>query len=71
MKEKTFISKNIRRMSMEGTTLSVQFNNGRVYEYYDVPEDMWLEIAMALSIGDLFNRKIKNKFEFKEVKNEQ
>lgn len=69
MKEKHYItSKNVRTVSMEGTTLTVKFVNGRTYEYYDVPEELWDEIEKALSIGAFMQQRIIGKYEFKEIK---
>ena len=35
----------------ENETLKIQFNNGRVYEYYDVPESEFNNLLNASSKG--------------------
>lgn len=41
MKRKSVVSGNIRSIGYEALsqTLEVEFDSGRVYEYYDVPDD--------------------------------
>ncbi|POA88920.1 KTSC domain-containing protein [Pseudomonas protegens] len=41
-------------------TLEVEFLNGAVYEYYDVPEYVYQELISASSVGGYFAQRIKN-----------
>jgi hypothetical protein len=48
-------------------TLEVEFNSGRVYQYFGVPEHIHQELLAAGSVGSYFARSIKNSFAFSEV----
>ncbi|MFL5773679.1 MAG: KTSC domain-containing protein [Flavisolibacter sp.] len=47
-------------------TLEIEFRNGSIYRYYDVPPRMWkifqLYIECEGSAGSFFNEYIKNNF---------
>lgn len=51
----------------EGKQLMVQFNNGAVYAYSDVPEDVYQEFQDATSKGRFFAEHIKDKYETEKV----
>ena len=52
----------------EGTqTLEVQFVNGRVYQYYGVPENMHTQLMQASSKGQFFNAYIRNSYPYSRV----
>lgn len=48
-------------------TLEIEFNSGRVYQYFDVPEHIHQELMSAGSAGSYFARSIKNSFACSEV----
>ena len=48
-------------------TLEIEFGSGRVYQYYDVPERMHVEIMQAPSKGQFFNTYIKDLYSFSRV----
>ena len=41
-------------------TLEVEFKNGLIYQYYNVPQIMSDQLMQAPSIGTFFNTNIKN-----------
>jgi hypothetical protein len=45
-------------------TLEVEFLNGSIYEYYDVPEYVYQELITAASVGSYFSQRIKNVYGF-------
>jgi hypothetical protein len=51
--------------------LLVQFRNGRAYEYYDVPEELYSGLVDASeyggSPGRFFEKFIRRKYEFRET----
>lgn len=48
--------------------LEVEFKiNGYIYEYYNVPESLFLALLKADSLGRFFNRKIRNYYAYKKV----
>lgn len=56
---KPVVSSNIAMMGHEGTTMRVQFTNGTVYEYANVPADVYEAVLNAKSVGGAFSRDIK------------
>ena len=48
-------------------TLEVEFLNGRVYQYYDVPSHMHEQLMQAPSKGQFFNTYIRNSYPFSRV----
>jgi len=45
-------------------TLEIEFLDGSIYEYYDVPEYVYQELISASSVGGYFGRQIKNVYGF-------
>ena len=48
-------------------TLEVEFQNGRVYQYYGVPEQMHSQFMAAQSKGQFLNTYIKNQYPYSRV----
>lgn len=48
----------------EQETLEVEFQNGRVYQYYRVPQMVFLDLLAADSKGRFFNRRIRDRYAF-------
>lgn len=44
--------------------LRVQFGNGSVYKYHDVPEEVYKTLKNAPSVGQYFNAEIRDKYGF-------
>ena len=48
--------------------LELEFRNGAVYEYCDVPLHEYHELLAADSKGTYFNRHIRNRFPYRQVR---
>lgn len=48
--------------SPEHKRLEVEFRNGRVYQFADIPMSLWQMLADADSKGAFFNQRIRNRF---------
>lgn len=46
----------------EAQILRVEFNNGSVYKYHDVPDSVYQELKIAPSVGQYFNTNIREKY---------
>lgn len=46
----------------ESFVLEVEFNNGRVYQYFDVPQGTYDELMSSSSKGSYMNNVIKKQF---------
>ena len=48
-------------------TLEVEFKDGSVYQYFDVPETVYQELMRASSIGKFLHANIKNSYRCAKV----
>ncbi|WP_418156807.1 KTSC domain-containing protein [Pantoea agglomerans] len=48
-------------------TLEVEFSNGTVYQYYDVPEGVFEELLNAGSVGSYFSHNVRNNYPTQKV----
>jgi len=48
-------------------TLEVEFTNGTVYQYFDVPEAVYHELIHADSVGTYLNLSIKNSYRYAKI----
>lgn len=51
----------------ESKILSITFNNGSIYEYYDFPWEKFIKFRMTESQGKFFRAEINGKYKFKKV----
>jgi hypothetical protein len=51
----------------QSETLEVEFNNGRIYQYYNVPLFMYERLMEAPSMGRFFNMEIKPAYPFSQA----
>ncbi len=70
MKRQPVSSSNLRAVGYDAAaqTLEIEFQNGRVYQYSDVPEDVYRELMSAESHGQYFNDNIKDDYSYQQVK---
>ena len=56
------VSSNISSVGYDAPslTLEIEFHSGKVYQYFDVPEQVYGEFVGAASLGSYFNAQIKN-----------
>ena len=62
-------SSNIASIGYEfaSQTLEVQFHNGAVYQYYEVPEKIYAAFLMAPSKGKYHCQRIKSAFRYLKI----
>lgn len=48
-------------------TLEVEFNNGAIYQYFDVPETVYQEFMRSSSKGQFLHTNIKNNYRYMRV----
>lgn len=51
----------------ESLTLEIEFNNGSVYQYYDVPKHIYEALDQASSIGSYLASNIKGQYRYSRV----
>lgn len=61
MERQTISSSNLASIGYdaENEILEIEFNHGGVYQYFDVPENVYEELMSARSHGQYFDRNIK------------
>jgi hypothetical protein len=47
--------------------LEVEFQTGKVYQYHDVPKDVYQELMTASSKGEYFHDNVMGQYNFHEV----
>ncbi len=62
-------SSNLKRAiyNTESNLLTVTFNNGAIYEYYEFPWEKFTKFRMSDSQGSFLNSNIKTKYSFKKI----
>jgi hypothetical protein len=56
------------RFDAATTTLRIIFTSGTVYDYKNVPEEVFNAMKTSSSKGIYFNQHIKNNYQFKKIK---
>jgi hypothetical protein len=51
----------------ENEILEVEFNHGGIYQYFDVPENVYEELMNADSHGRYFVHNIKDDYEYQKM----
>lgn len=72
--EGTIISVDIKSTNLKSAVydtgskvLTVTFNNGHIYEYYEFPWEKFAKLRMSESQGKYFNSDINGKYKFKKL----
>lgn len=62
-------STNLKKSEYDTETkkMIVTFNSGSVYEYYEIPHQMYTQFRMSESQGKFFNSKIAKTFKYKKI----
>lgn len=69
MRRQAVTSSNISEVGYDETSriLEVLFSNGSVYQYFDVPPQIYTELMQAGSIGQYLNANVKGNFRYARV----
>ncbi|MDR0605293.1 MAG: KTSC domain-containing protein [Bacteroidales bacterium] len=69
MKRQTVESSNLASIGYdsENEILEVEFNHGGIYQYFDVPHDVYEELMNAESHGKYFSANIRNDYEYQKL----
>jgi hypothetical protein len=62
-------SSNIKEAGFDAATntLEVAFTDGRLYQYFDVPENVYLELRSSPSAGQYFHQNIRGVYRFARI----
>ena len=69
MERSAVASSNIAAVGYDSTsqTLEVEFSNGAVYQYYNIPQTIYDALMTAPSKGQFLAYQIKNRFPYARV----
>ena len=62
-------SSNVRAIGYDRKhrALEIEFHNGAVYQYFDVPEDVYLGLLNASSVGGYLAAEVKGYYRYSRV----
>jgi hypothetical protein len=62
-------SKSIKSIGYDAqtSTLEIEFHNGNVYQYFDVPQAVHVEMMQAASLGQFFIGQIKGNYRYAKL----
>ena len=69
MQRYTVASSNIASVGYDSATetLEVEFSSGSIYQYYNIPENMYNQMIKASSKGKFLHTYIKNAYPYSRV----
>ena len=69
MKRTTVESSNLNSVGydVKNHLLEIQFNNGSVYQYFQVPQEVYVGLMTAESHGEYFYAVIRNAFQYRQI----
>lgn len=67
MRRRPVNSSSVRSVGWSDGTLELEYVNGYVYQYDEVPQPTFAALLAAPSIGAYINKHIKPYYEFREV----
>lgn len=57
------------KYNIDSQKLIITFNNGMLYEYDDVPHEIFAELNLAESVGKYFNKNIAKNYTYRKLEN--
>jgi len=60
-------SSNVESVGWSDGILEVSFLNGGIYQYYDVPEDVYNSMLIADSVGSFLHHHVKGFYDYAKV----
>ncbi|WP_447775424.1 KTSC domain-containing protein [Pseudomonas chlororaphis] len=69
MERTSVLSSNIASVGYDpdSSTLEIEFNNGSIYQYFDVSQRIYEELISADSVGGFLAANIKGSYRFSKV----
>lgn len=69
MERRGVVSTNIRSIGYdeESRILEVEYLTGAVYEYHDVPPELYSGLMAAASHGGYLSRHVKNRYRYRRI----
>ena len=61
------ISSNVKSVGYERNVLEVEFLNNSIYQYKDVPRQVYSDMLVAQSIGKYLNQFVKPRYSYEKI----
>jgi len=63
-------SSNLNSVGYDSTNniLEIQFNSGSIYQYFNVPNSIYMDLMKAASKGGYFHKNIKERYKFERIR---
>ncbi len=70
MIRQTVHSRNLKSVGYDPTLLilEIEFHSGNIYQYDKVPEDVYISLIEAASLGSFLHNHIKGKYPYRKVR---
>ena len=65
--ERSEVMSSVVQSAGHSRVLEIQFESGRVYQYFDVPKSVYRGFMQAESKGKYFNARIRNQYPYQEI----
>jgi hypothetical protein len=62
------VSSNLQSVGFESNILEIEFKSGGIYQYLNVPAEIYQKLINAPSKGKYFHSNIKGRYEFIRIK---
>ncbi len=60
-------SSNIKSVGFDNNTLEIEFHSGGIYQYFDVPTEVYHLFMNAPSKGKFFHKFIRDNYSYKQI----
>ena len=60
-------SSNLKSVGYDDGTLEIEFHNGGIYQYFNVPDSTYSNLISAISKGRYFDTYIRPKYRYRKV----
>lgn len=60
-------SSDLYSVGYSDSVLEIQFRSGGIYQYFNVPERIYIGLLNATSHGQYFHRNIKNSYAYRKI----
>lgn len=66
MKRESVQSSNIVSVGYDAasSTMEIEFKDGRIYQYFDVPAQVYQDLVSAASVGTYFHQNVRGQFPY-------
>ena len=69
MERTNVVSSNIVSVGWDRGILEVEFKGGSVYQYSNVPKEVYYELLNSESVGKTLNITVKGRYEYEKLSN--